>query len=285
MLPGADGGNINGPSLIRTPKWLPGRLGAYYLYFAHHTGTYIRLAYADRLEGPWTIHEPGTLRLADAPMCRGHIASPDVHVDGRRRRLLMYFHGPIRKADGVGQRSFAAVSRDGLTFKARAPVLSGPYLRMMRHAGGWLGIDQDGNVHRSPDGLSGFVRRERPLRFAFADVKATHAITLRHLAMHRVGDTLHVYYTRRGDAPERIWRGTIDLTPDWDDWEMRDERVVLTAELPFEGGELPVATSREGIARGLLNELRDPAVFASGKRTYLLYAVAGEAGIAIARVI
>ncbi|TGP23371.1 hypothetical protein, partial [Mesorhizobium sp. M1D.F.Ca.ET.234.01.1.1] len=47
MLPGDDGANINGPSLIRVPDWLPGRLGAYYLYFAHHTGTYIRLAFAD----------------------------------------------------------------------------------------------------------------------------------------------------------------------------------------------------------------------------------------------
>ena len=26
------------------------------MYFAHHQGTYIRLAYADRLEEPWTVH-------------------------------------------------------------------------------------------------------------------------------------------------------------------------------------------------------------------------------------
>ena len=50
MLPNHDGDNINGPSLIRVPSWLPNPLGAYYLYFAHHGGKYIRLAYADRLE-------------------------------------------------------------------------------------------------------------------------------------------------------------------------------------------------------------------------------------------
>ncbi len=49
------GDNINGPSLIEAPAWLPGRLGSYYLYFAHHDGQYIRLAYADRLEGPWKL--------------------------------------------------------------------------------------------------------------------------------------------------------------------------------------------------------------------------------------
>ena len=75
------GGNINGPSLIQTPEWLVGRLGRYHLYFAHHLGSYIRLAYADDLSGPWQIHAPGVLDLAQTPMLYEHIASPDVHVD------------------------------------------------------------------------------------------------------------------------------------------------------------------------------------------------------------
>ena len=53
------GDNINGPSLIRVPDWIPSALGKYYLYFAHHQGTYIRLAYADQLEGPWRLYSPG----------------------------------------------------------------------------------------------------------------------------------------------------------------------------------------------------------------------------------
>ena len=28
--------NINGPSLIEAPEWLPQKLGRYYLYFANH---------------------------------------------------------------------------------------------------------------------------------------------------------------------------------------------------------------------------------------------------------
>jgi len=45
--------NINGPSLIRVPSWLPNPLGSLYLYFANHQGKSIRLAYADDIEGPW----------------------------------------------------------------------------------------------------------------------------------------------------------------------------------------------------------------------------------------
>lgn len=55
--------NINGPSVIRVPDWVANPLGKYYLYFAHHKGDFIRMAYADSIEGPWKIHESGTLTL------------------------------------------------------------------------------------------------------------------------------------------------------------------------------------------------------------------------------
>ena len=58
--------NINGPSVIRVPDWVENPLGSYYLYFAHHKGDYIRMAYADAPIGPWTLYEPGTLRLRDS---------------------------------------------------------------------------------------------------------------------------------------------------------------------------------------------------------------------------
>src|SRR3954462_555839 len=60
------GVNIQGPSAIRVPDWVAGRLGAYYLYFADHKGSYIRLAYADHPAGSWTVHPPGSLHLAQS---------------------------------------------------------------------------------------------------------------------------------------------------------------------------------------------------------------------------
>ena len=58
--------NINGPSLIKVPDWVENSLGNYYLYFAHHKGQYIRMAYAYTVTGPWTIYEPGALTLAQS---------------------------------------------------------------------------------------------------------------------------------------------------------------------------------------------------------------------------
>ena len=57
------GGNIQGPSLIKVPDWVENPLGKYYLYFADHRGTYIRMAYSNEVAGPWTIHSPGSLKL------------------------------------------------------------------------------------------------------------------------------------------------------------------------------------------------------------------------------
>ncbi len=59
-LEGRVGDNINGPSLIRVPDWLEDPLGKYYLYFAHHGGYHIRLAYADAMEDP-EFTEPQTV--------------------------------------------------------------------------------------------------------------------------------------------------------------------------------------------------------------------------------
>jgi len=107
------GGNVNGPSLIAAPSWAGAPLGRYYLYFAHHKGDHIRLAYADALTGPWRIKSGGVLGLAQshfatAPVAKApmaatpypnlspdddpsspHIASPDVIVDMDRRQMRM----------------------------------------------------------------------------------------------------------------------------------------------------------------------------------------------------
>ena len=119
------GTNIGGPSLIRVPSWIDNPLGKYYLYFAGHKGTFIRLAYADKLEGPWKIYRKGSLRVEDSYFAKDpperkikskirddnvpHIASPDVHVIEENKEFRMYFHG--LESNGH-QLTRIAISRD-----------------------------------------------------------------------------------------------------------------------------------------------------------------------------
>ena len=267
------GTNINGPSLIRAPEWLEKPLGKYYLYFADHGGKFIRLAYADRLEGPWKIYEPGTLRLEETA-CKGHIASPDVHVDDEKRELRMYFHGP---AQG-GQLSFLATSKDGLKFTAGREPLGPFYFRVFRWRGWWYAVAKEGVMLRSRDGTTKFEPGPQPFKFD------APGLIVRHSAVKLDSDRLSIFYSRIGDAPERILVSTIDLSDDWMKWRASEPRAVLQPEKDYEGADLPLAPSRSGAARGRARQLRDPGIFQEGGKTYLLYSVAGESGIAVAEL-
>lgn len=271
--------NINGPSLIRVPDWIENPLGKYYLYFAHHNGTYIRLAYADSLEGPWTIHEGGVLPVADAPG-RGHIASPDVHVDHDRRRIRMYFHQPVpHGSDLRGQMTWAALSDDGLRFQARDEVLGLFYFRVFECDGyhyAFAKYYNDGGIlYRSRDGLSGFEPGPRILP------------RVRHMASwHDARNgVLYVFYSRGLDTPEHLMVSRVEnLTDPWRQWEFTEPVSILKPQEDWEGVNEPQKPSSWGVARGPVHELRDPAIYEEDGRLYLLYSVAGEQGIAIARL-
>lgn len=289
MLPGEDGKNINGPSLIRVPDWAPGRLGRYYLYFAHHGGKYIRLAYADDLKGPWKIHAPGVLRLAEAPGCKGHIASPDVLVDEARRQIWMYFHGPAKSGPEQGKQcSFVALSGDGLHFKASSEPLGLFYFRVCQWGDYFYAMAKGGQLYRSRDGLSGFEKGPNPLPEGAAragDDEGANTPGPRHVALKLDGGALWVYYSSIGDAPERILRRRIALAPDWTAWRAGRVEEVLRPALDYEGAKLPLKPSKAGAVKGAENALRDPALFTDADgRAYLLYSVAGESGIAIAEL-
>ncbi len=263
------GDNVNGPSLVRVPDWLPDPLGRYYLYFAHHGGTYIRLAYADRLEGPWRTYGPGMLALEGA-LCELHVASPDVHVDHAEQRIRMYYHGVEPTGAQVTR---VALSADGIHFAARPEVLGTSYWRVFERGGWHYAVAMPGRVYRSADPLSGFEEGHR-----------LGAPCMRHAAVMVSGHTLTVFYSRKGDRPERIMWAEVDLRKDWLDWRIEGPQTLLGPEAEWEGAALPLGSSRNGWAPGPVRQLRDPAVYSEDGRTYLLYSVAGEQGIAIAEL-
>jgi len=272
-MDGRMGDNVNGPSLIAVPDWIPDPLGRYYLYFAHHDGRYIRLAYADDLSGPWRMHEPGVLPLSESHFA-GHIASPDVCIDHAARRIRLYYHGADNPTQsGQPQYTRAALSADGLQFEAREEILGRPYMRTVRHGDWYYSIAMPGVFYRSRDGLGGF---ETGSTLFDRD--------MRHAALLVRGERLLVFYTQVGDTPERILLSAIDLTADWRAWRPTDPVVVLEPERDYEGGNLALRPSVRGLAPEPVRELRDPAVFEDAGGLYLLYTVAGEKGIAIARM-
>lgn len=307
------GTNIQGPSVIRTPAWLPDALGAYYLYFADHKGGFIRLAWADDLDGPWTVHEPGSLHLADSyflterpalsdehmariagryadimgpgygleeladDLTAPHIASPDVHVDEANRRIVMYFHGLEDLGD---QQTRVAVSNDGHSFVVQPPLLGPSYFRVFDLRGTRYALAMPGVIHRSANGFNEFV--PGPTLF---ESTMRHSAVLVSEGTGSDGDQVHVFWSRVGDAPESILHSVIAADGPMEEWTVGEPVRLLAPERPWEGADLPNAASRRGAAERAVNQLRDPAVLIDDGQIWLFYAVQGERGIASAELI
>jgi hypothetical protein len=105
------------------------------------------------------------------------------------------------------------------------------------------------------------------------------------------GHTLEVWYTSRGDAPQRIFRATMDLSKkDWLTWDTTVcsrtdiHQEMLRPTHNWEGADLPMKGSSNG-QTGFAHAMRDPDLFRDiDGRVYLLYVGGGESAIGIARV-
>jgi hypothetical protein len=93
------GDNVNGPSLIRVPDWIEEPLGRYYLYFAHHDGQYIRLAYSNELHGPWTTPYGQGIQSAGQKPARGLPIAPRSEI--LPLGWVSYARGETGRGDGL----------------------------------------------------------------------------------------------------------------------------------------------------------------------------------------
>jgi len=267
MLKNNDGNNINGPSLIRVPDWVENPLGKYYLYFGHHNGQYIRLAYSDNVEGPYKVHHPGTLKK-NQTNCISHIASPDVHIDEESKRIIMYYHGDIEG----GQKSFISWSNDGINFETNNKVLGDFYFRVFKHKDKFYSIAKNKNIDGIVYESDSWEGEFKPMFNLLPNIRHTACLVKENI--------LFLFYTTIGDTPESIKVLELDL----DTWEPKRVEVLIKPTEEWEGGNLPLTKSKPGSSTvyggGAVKELRDPCVY----EDYLLYSLKGELGIGISKL-
>ena len=302
------GDNVNGPSIICVPSWIPHPLGRYYAYFGHHKGQFIRLAYADVITGPWKIFEPGVVPVGETAFFRPqpdppdgptdqfytHVASPEIYVDEAHKRLVVWTHGwwtdnqrwPLgavqarawARRNGYGQFTQPGESVDGLHFTLHPAITRVSYLRVFRHDGYLYGMARLGLLLRSTDPLASFEVGSNP----FAG--GPYADRVRHVATVLRGRTLFVFFTGIGDAPERIMLSTIDLAGDWQSWKASAPVELLRPDAPYECPDLPNVPSAAGEIEGRARQLRDPGIFEDAGKTFLFYSICGEQGLAAAEL-
>jgi hypothetical protein len=177
------------------------------------------------------------------------------------------------------QVSLVATSADGIKFAPQKEILGDSYFRVFQWGGYHYAMARLGALFRSRDGLTGFEQGPNPFS------TSNEPSRVRHTAVMIEGKTLLVFYSRIGDSPERILLSKIDLTKDWKEWKATEPMAVLEPEMQYEGAHLPLEPSKVGDIKVPVRQLRDPAIFREGRKTYLLYSVAGEQGIGIAEIL
>jgi hypothetical protein len=290
------GSNINGPSLVKVPSWVESPLGKYYLYFAHHKGRYIRLAYSNCVEGPWKIHTPGVLDVsasyfetADPPpppvhlrpswatLQKGgylyaHVASPHVLIDPEHKVFRMYFHGLLPNGD---QQTRVSTSSDGLDFVVDPPLLGPSYFRVFKHRDYVYAVIWGGQIFRAPDWNGPF----QPGGALVSDhILPGPGKSIRHCEINVQDDNLCLFFSCIGDAPEQIYFTHIDLSGDWESWQATDVNPLLEPLLAWEGRELPISCSEIGPSMAFARGLLDPCFFEDDDKNYLLYSGGAEYG-------
>jgi len=273
------------------------------------------MAWAARLEGPWTLFGVGAAvgargvfdvdGLSEAARAVGegvrvgsekpwglHVASPDVHVDGEGRRFVVFVHMPVLGASR-SQLTFGLESEDGLRFRPATGGLVGlgpSYFRVFMHEGRRYALTSGGWLHRAPAGGWGLegpwqagprvleVPKDAP---RFPDGSFREGVVARHLAVEVREGRVRLYFSRIADAPEAILAADMPLQGDWRTWRAGPAREVHRARAAWEGADHPVRPSAGGIAAGGVNEVRDPYLFVDedGRRV-LVYCVQGERAIA-----
>ena len=266
-----DGDNINGPSLIKVPSWVKNPIAKYYLYFGHHQGIYIRMAYSDNIEGPWTLYSKGTLQLSDTS-CGNHIASPDVHIDEENKRIVMYYHGDTKD----GQKTFVSFSDDGLNFNSIDKPKGKFYFRVFRYNNKFYSIAKNDNENAVVYKSDTWDGEFEPI-FNLIN-------KIRHSAVYVKNDVLYLFYTLVGEVREKIYLTKIKLQDDHSKWEPISVQMIMKPERDYEGNNLTKVPSNFGSVYEKVNQLRDPCVYEEDDKLYLLYSTAGESGIGLSRL-
>ncbi len=203
---------------------------------------YLLLVYRATISGPAERESRGISAAANDAL---HVASPNVHIDQKNQRLVLYYRGFVHRG---GQSSRIATSLDGLNFSSLDRTVFSTYLRAFEYDAQHYLLGMPGVLYRGKNLTGPFEPR----------AKILFEPDMRHTGLLVQGSTLYVFWSRVGDAPEHIMLSEVDLgSPDWDDWTATVPVEILRPELGWEGASLPVLASLRGEMDIDAHELRD----------------------------
>ena len=287
------------PCLVRRPPFVTATSDDWLLFFGGHWGDTLYVAHSDAPDAApeaWTILDTGVTMArvralaGTSPSAADHVSSPHVVVDESANELVMWFHcgreasnqtSWYATCDGLDLTSWSMPASAVDTFDDEA-TSSATYVRPMQLANKtWVAIGSTGVlwVSSSDDGRGGWTRVLDP---NWKTPNWTPENMQRHYCQLVIGDTMHVFYTRLNDVPERIMATHLNLRDRY--WVQAPGVEIIRALYAWEGADLEPTAHGGGGAGSRVNALRDPHLVHDSGRFWLTYAYAGEYGIGIVDV-
>lgn len=284
-LPKVMSDNINGPSCLRTPNFIKNPVGKYLLYFAHHTGEFIRIAYSEDIFTGWKILDHKINNVSEEKEFHDHVASPDIYVDNIEKSVYMFFHSRIKGSRK--QKTFLSKSNDGINFALVKGDLNLPfYFRHVTIETKTFAVTKGGNLYiNMVNPIANTWRALNNINTGKSNEEVMHnsSGSIRHASLIYYMKIFIAFYSRIGDSPERIYAAKI-VENGKGLWLMSNEFEITRPELNFEGANLDIEASVAGPSLHEENALRDPYVMQDGEDYFLFYACAGESGIAVGKL-
>ena len=276
---------INGPVCFKVPNWIKKPLGKYYLIFSDHRGSFLRLAYTNNLNSKWSISKNKILDVKDfKKIFYDHVASPEIYIDQRKKKICLYFHSRSRK-HGREQMTFVAISNNGIDYKIKNKKPIAPfYFRIFKHKSEFYGLSKGGDLLKSKNKFSKF-KYVKNIFDKYGDKYHNKNGSIRHLCLVYKQKYLEIFYSKIGDKPERIFQSILHFSDNKYEWSISTTKEVLRPTKIFEGSNIKVKRSNSGAAIKNENDVRDPYILNDNNKYLLFYSVKGEKGIALAELI
>ncbi len=287
ILPKKQRGSICNPCIIRTPAWFKKKLGKYYLYFADHRGTFIKLLFSNDLNKNWKFLNKKILNIKSKSKldAYNHIASPEVFINNKEKKIYMFTHSHSRSK--IGQWTYLSISNDGINFVKKFNNPLAPfYFRLFKHKNNFYGIVKGGDLWRSKQINFKYKKYQNLITQKVSKTNLHNKNkSIRHVGILKKKNYLHCVFSRIGDKPERIFYTKINLHKKFEKWKFQKIKELIRPIFAYEGSNIKLKKSKPGDAPKPENALRDPYLFSDKGKTYLIYCVKGEKNFAICELL
>jgi len=279
------GENINGPALLKVSKYHRKIINyKFLLFFSHHEGDFIRLMGSNSPIGPWIILPIQILKNNINIDFHDHIASPDVHGNLIKDKIIIFFHS--REIGSRKQLTFKSELKNIFDSEPKVEKTNLPfYARIFKYKKVFYALTKGGNLFETNDPL--FLNWVPLVNIftgetALDDVYQNSEGSIRHVCVIKYKRQLFVFYTLIGDKPEQIWVSKLIINRENRKYEVIGKTSVLRPVKLYEGWGIVLRKSKSGPALMPENAVRDPFVIKHRNKYLMYYAIQGEFGLAVA---